>query len=154
KCFVVCTYGISRCVGTVPLMWISLGRCLEENVMLCRQSHSSILDLMDILRCIGIVPLTWTSFDRCLERKSHAPARTCLAHEIDNLFPEIHYVIAILNYANWNILDCLKFLDKNNCSGISSNKKTHDKATKLYKNAERNFKFKEIVAFFVQMDGK
>ncbi|CAG8527137.1 6555_t:CDS:2, partial [Cetraspora pellucida] len=60
-----------------------------------RQSHSSILDLMGILRCIGIVPLTWTSFDRCLERKSHAPARTCLVHEIDNFFSEIHYVIAI-----------------------------------------------------------
>ncbi|CAG8811018.1 33086_t:CDS:2, partial [Racocetra persica] len=59
------------------------------------QSHSSILDLMDILRCIEIVPLTWTSFDRCLKRKSHAPARTCLAHKIDNFFSEIYYVIAI-----------------------------------------------------------
>ncbi|CAG8678716.1 22262_t:CDS:2, partial [Cetraspora pellucida] len=65
---------------------------------------------------------------------------------------------------------------KNNCSGIvsenkeeiliefkkqlysvsvnqSSNKKAHDKATKFYKNV-KNFNFKEIVAFFVQMDEK
>ncbi|CAG8796852.1 21486_t:CDS:1, partial [Racocetra persica] len=82
-----------------------------------------------------------------------------------------------VNYANWNIIDCLKFLNKNNCLGIVSenkeeiliefkkqlhsasvnrslNKKARDKATRLYKNAERNFEFKEIVALFVQMDEK
>ncbi|CAG8842274.1 5264_t:CDS:2, partial [Racocetra persica] len=32
--------------------------------------------------------------------------------------------------------------------------KSYDKVTKLYKNAERNFEFKEIVAFFVQIDEK
>ncbi|CAG8808711.1 6855_t:CDS:1, partial [Racocetra persica] len=34
------------------------------------------------------------------------------------------------------------------------NKKACDKATKLYKNAERNFEFKEIVALFVRIDEK
>ncbi|CAG8850772.1 12752_t:CDS:1, partial [Racocetra persica] len=28
-----------------------------------------------------------------------------------------------VNYANWNIIDCLKFLDKNNFSGIVSENK-------------------------------
>ncbi|CAG8598552.1 10660_t:CDS:2 [Cetraspora pellucida] len=36
----------------------------------------------------------------------------------------------------------------------SSNRKARDKATKIYKNVESNFKFKEIVAFFAQMDEK
>ncbi|CAG8779446.1 20511_t:CDS:2 [Gigaspora margarita] len=82
-----------------------------------------------------------------------------------------------LNYTKWNTIDCLKFLDKNNCSGLvfenkeeiliefkrqlysvsinqSLSKKARDKATKLHKNVEKIFKFKEAIAFFVQMDEK
>ncbi|CAG8763949.1 20052_t:CDS:1, partial [Racocetra fulgida] len=36
----------------------------------------------------------------------------------------------------------------------SLNKKARDKASKLHKNVEKNFKFKEVVAFFDQMDEK
>ncbi|CAG8566033.1 4748_t:CDS:2, partial [Dentiscutata erythropus] len=94
-----------------------------------------------------------------------------------NISSRIADYLSKINYANWNIIDCFKFLDKNNCPGIVSenkeeiliefkkqlhsasvnqslNKKARDKATKLYKNAERNFEFKEIVAFFVRMDEK
>ncbi|CAG8631995.1 16809_t:CDS:1, partial [Racocetra persica] len=31
----VAFHNILRSVGTVPLMWTSLGRCLEENIMFC-----------------------------------------------------------------------------------------------------------------------
>ncbi|CAG8685202.1 3979_t:CDS:10, partial [Cetraspora pellucida] len=139
--FVVCTYDISQ----YPTMRGNCSTYVDlSRSMFGREFHALLGNLIP----------------------NHAPARTCLAHEIDNFFPEIHYVIAIhissgiadylskVNYANWIINDCLKFLDENNCPGISSNRKARDKVTKLYKNAERNFKFKEIVAFFVRMDEK
>ncbi|CAG8788890.1 19284_t:CDS:2, partial [Gigaspora margarita] len=85
-------------------------------------------------------------------------------------------------FKKWEYVYLITFNDKrkrstNNCSGIVSEnkdeiliefkrqlysvsinqllgKKAHDKATKLHKNVEKNFKFKEVVAFFVQMDEK
>ncbi|CAG8493516.1 3880_t:CDS:10 [Gigaspora margarita] len=74
-----------------------------------------------------------------------------------------------VNYAKWNVIDCLKFLDKKNCTGLVSenkvdvleeikkqlhlisinqslNKKAQNRAKKLYKNVEKQFQFKETSA--------
>ncbi|CAG8823534.1 30815_t:CDS:2, partial [Racocetra persica] len=103
-------------------------------------------------------------------------------HLLDNLFSidissGVTDYLGKINYAKWNIIDCLKYLDKKNCMGLvsenkeeilaeikkqlhlisinqSSNRKAWDKAIKLYKNVEKQFQFKETIAFFIQMDEK
>ncbi|CAG8839370.1 43587_t:CDS:2, partial [Gigaspora margarita] len=82
-----------------------------------------------------------------------------------------------VNYAKWNVIECLKHLDRKNCTGLvsenkeeilkeiknhlhlisinqSSNRKARDTAKKLHKNIEKQFQFNETIAFFIQMDEK
>ncbi|CAG8606342.1 11066_t:CDS:10, partial [Ambispora gerdemannii] len=79
-------------------------------------------------------------------------------------------------FTKWTVHKCLEFLAEN-CAGVTSehreeimaelkhqlhlisthnsmNKKAQEKATKLFNNVERYFQFKEVTAFFDQMDKK
>ena len=79
-------------------------------------------------------------------------------------------------FTKWTVHKCLEFLAEN-CTGVTSehreeimaelkhqlhilsihnsmNKKAQEKATKLFNSVERYFQFKEVTAFFDQMDKK
>ena len=81
-----------------------------------------------------------------------------------------------VTFTKWTIHNCLEFLAEN-CAGVTSehreeimaeikhqlhltsthnsmNKKAREKATKLFNGVERYFQFKEVIAFFDQMDKK
>jgi hypothetical protein len=79
-------------------------------------------------------------------------------------------------FTKWSIYNCLEFLAEN-CAGVTSehreeimaelkhqlqltsthnsiNKKAREKAIKLFNGIEKYFQFKEVTAFFDQMDKK